>query len=262
MTIKKPLKHLVVTQPFGVNYIRKGFYEKLGIPGDAHNGMDFRLPSSLKVYSVADGTVLYSKFSKTGGNIVKIRSMVDGRIFDCRYVHLERRMVRKDQKIKAGDLIGLGGNTGSATTGPHLHFDMKFIDANNQVIDYDNGYHGMVDPAEFFPKDWNKKPIDLKYGKKQNWLIEFAIRFANIPKWIFITPFLKEQVGKGRWIHRQLIAMGRKPSSLTVNEMNAMVYGSWGFNEALDPAMYPLTAYLTKAQFKRGGEPPIRLSMG
>ena len=37
------------------------------------------------------------------------------------YGHLSKQLVSEDQEVRAGDVIGLGGNTGRST-GSHLHF--------------------------------------------------------------------------------------------------------------------------------------------
>jgi len=42
------------------------------------------------------------------------------------YGHMSKQLVKEDQMVRAGDPIGLGGNTGRST-GAHLHFETRFL---------------------------------------------------------------------------------------------------------------------------------------
>lgn len=104
-----------------------------------HRGVDLGYPTGTPVAAAWDGIVRISKGSNTGGygNLVVIRHF-NG--LETYYAHLSRRLVNPGQTVKAGEIIGLGGNTGRSY-GSHLHFEIRYlgIDINpNRLVDFDN----------------------------------------------------------------------------------------------------------------------------
>ena len=105
-----------------------------------HRGVDLGYPEGTPVAAAWDGIVRISKgTANTGGygNLVVIRH--DNGL-ETYYAHLSRRLVNPGQMVKAGDIIGLGGNTGRSY-GAHLHFEVRYLgnDMNpNRLIDFDN----------------------------------------------------------------------------------------------------------------------------
>ncbi len=104
-----------------------------------HRGVDLGYPVGTPVSSAWDGIVRISKGSNTGGygNLVVIRH---NNGLETYYAHLSRRLVNPGQVVKAGDIIGLGGNTGRSY-GSHLHFEIRYlgVDINpNRLVDFDN----------------------------------------------------------------------------------------------------------------------------
>jgi murein DD-endopeptidase MepM/ murein hydrolase activator NlpD len=59
------------------------------------------------------------------GNVVKIDH---GFGFQTEYRHLEKALVSEGQVLKRGEMIGLVGNTGFYSTGPHLHYQVYVKD--------------------------------------------------------------------------------------------------------------------------------------
>lgn len=86
-----------------------------------HNGTDFAIPRGTKVYATGDGIVLSSLYHYAAGNYIVIKN---SRRYKTRFLHLSKSYVRKGQRVKMGQLIGLSGNTGRST-GPHLHFEFR-----------------------------------------------------------------------------------------------------------------------------------------
>ena len=104
-----------------------------------HFGIDIVNDESTPIFSVANGVVIYSDFSRELGNGVVIDHQ-NG--YYSHYYHNEENFVKKNEKIDEGMLIAKLGNTG-VSTGPHLHFE---IWKDGQPID----------PFTFFP-DFSKK---------------------------------------------------------------------------------------------------------
>ena len=106
--------------------------------GRNHNGTDLDLNTGDTVVAAWSGKVRYAKYNESGfGNLVIIRHYNGLETF---YAHLSKHLVVPDQEIKAGDPIGLGGNTGHSF-GSHLHFEVRFFDIPinaEKVIDFKN----------------------------------------------------------------------------------------------------------------------------
>lgn len=102
-----------------------------------HNGIDLNLETGDSVVAAWSGKVRYAKFNDGGfGNLVIIRHDNGLETF---YAHLSKLMVVPNQTVKAGETIGLGGNTGRSF-GSHLHFEVRFYDLPinpEEVIDFD-----------------------------------------------------------------------------------------------------------------------------
>ena len=86
-----------------------------------HYGMDFSAPKGTPIYATGNGVVTKASRSRIGlGNHVKINH---GYGYVTVYGHMERFIVRKNQKVKRGDLIGYIGTSGTSTA-PHLHYEV------------------------------------------------------------------------------------------------------------------------------------------
>jgi murein DD-endopeptidase MepM/ murein hydrolase activator NlpD len=95
-----------------------------------HNGDDIITGrKNEKVYAVMNGKVLKSRKStaKGGGfgNYIVIRHFISGKYYTSLYAHLQdgSSKVRQGQMVKAGDQVGVMGDTGYVT-GLHLHFEI------------------------------------------------------------------------------------------------------------------------------------------
>jgi murein DD-endopeptidase MepM/ murein hydrolase activator NlpD len=96
-----------------------------------HYGTDIDLETGDTVVAAFDGMVRIAKLNRSYGNVVIIRH---NNGLETVYAHLSKLLVEPGQVIEAGQIIGLGGNTGHSF-GSHLHFEMRFL---GQAIDADD----------------------------------------------------------------------------------------------------------------------------
>ncbi|MEW4924376.1 M23 family metallopeptidase [Algibacter sp. 2305UL17-15] len=108
-----------------------------------HWGMDFTAPRGSPVYASGDGVVVRADSGSSGyGNHIRIDH---GFGYTSLYAHLYKYNVRKNQKVKRGDLIGFVGSTGRSEA-PHLHYEIfKDGDRINPI----NFYYGSLTAEEF-----------------------------------------------------------------------------------------------------------------
>ncbi|MBP6230538.1 MAG: peptidoglycan DD-metalloendopeptidase family protein [Paludibacteraceae bacterium] len=88
-----------------------------------HYGVDLKLNVGDTVRSSFDGMVRIAKIGRGYGYYVLVRHY-NG--LETVYGHLSKILVDTEQAVKAGEPIGLGGNTGRST-GPHLHFEVRYL---------------------------------------------------------------------------------------------------------------------------------------
>ena len=85
-----------------------------------HQGLDIKVQTGDTIYAAFDGKVRITSYQRRGyGYYVVIRH---NNGIETLYAHLSKRLVDANQNVKAGDPIGLGGNTGRSS-GAHLHFE-------------------------------------------------------------------------------------------------------------------------------------------
>ncbi len=133
------------TQRFGTN---PGGYNPVG----GHTGWDKNTPTGRPVRAACDGTITLAGNAGAWntnpywleGSFAGLSIVLDEGAGKpaFTYNHLSRVLVVKGQKVKKGDIIGYSGNSGSATTGPHHHFECLPPQWN-----FNNGTFGRIDPS-------------------------------------------------------------------------------------------------------------------
>src|SRR5574344_1602456 len=124
-----PTNSRVITSNFGARW------------GRQHKGLDVKVYIGDTIRAAFNGKVRVVRYEARGyGNYIVIRHQ-NG--LETIYGHLSKQLVSEDQIVKAGDPIGLGGNTGRST-GFHLHCETRlcgvalnhalFFDFRNQDV--------------------------------------------------------------------------------------------------------------------------------
>ena len=134
---------LPLAAPMNSFYITSGFGKRrdpINKRWAAHYGVDMGNVFKSPVYATAPGAVTYAGWKGKYGKLVEISH---GAGLKTRFGHLNNILVKKGQKIKFRDKIGLMGSTGRST-GAHLHYEvlfknryknpMKFIKAGRYVF--------------------------------------------------------------------------------------------------------------------------------
>lgn len=123
-TVALPLKNIHVTSPFGTRKDPMNRHNRR-----MHNGLDLKARYE-EVYSMLPGVVTAASYSTNGGYYVTVNHGV----CVCSYLHLSKMLVNKGQRIMAGQIIAVSGNTGKRTTGPHLHISCRWGDEKGKFF--------------------------------------------------------------------------------------------------------------------------------
>ncbi len=133
-----PTPSRVVTSNFGARW------------GRQHKGLDIKVYIGDTIRAAFSGKVRIVRYEPRGyGKYVVIRH--DNGL-ETVYGHMSAQLVRENQVVRAGDVIGLGGNTGRST-GSHLHFETRLCGvALNPALMFDFKNQDVVDDYYVFRK--------------------------------------------------------------------------------------------------------------
>lgn len=137
-----PTQSRVVTSNFGPRW------------GRQHKGLDIKVYIGDTIRSAFSGKVRIVRYEAAGyGKYIVIRHP-NG--LETIYGHLSKQLVDENQEVRAGDVIGLGGNTGRST-GSHLHFETRLCGvALNPALMFD--FRNQDVTGDFYT--YNKRTYD------------------------------------------------------------------------------------------------------
>ena len=105
-----PTTSRVITSNFGSRW------------GGQHKGLDIKVYIGDTIRSAFSGKVRIVRYE--GGGYGKYIVIRHNNGLETIYGHLSKQLVKENQEVRAGEVIGLGGNTGRST-GSHLHFETR-----------------------------------------------------------------------------------------------------------------------------------------
>ena len=113
-----PIENAIITGVYGSQRILNGK------PKWPHYGLDFAADEGTKIKAMLDGIVTLAEpdLFYTGGTLI----FDHGHGISTLYMHMEKILVKKGQKVKQGDVIGTVGSTGRAT-GAHLDVRLNWF---------------------------------------------------------------------------------------------------------------------------------------
>lgn len=132
-----------------------------------HRGTDYAASVGTDILATANGTVVKSSYTRGNGKYVKIRH---NGTYSTQYLHMSKRLVKKGEVVKQGQVIGKVGMTGN-TSGPHVCY--RFWKNGREVDPYKQ------DLPDAQPMKEEIKPTFFKFVaplKKQLDSIPFPIK--------------------------------------------------------------------------------------
>lgn len=102
-------------------------------PQEGHYGIDIATKENESFTSVADGTVISNSWTIDYGYVISVQHN-DGLV--STYKHCSKLYKTKGEKVLKGDVLGLVGNKGVSSSGPHLHFEIWKNGVSKNPVSY------------------------------------------------------------------------------------------------------------------------------
>jgi murein DD-endopeptidase len=119
--MRYPFEPKFITGRFGT---LSEFRKKNGM--QPHSGVDWAKPEGTPIPAIAKGTIVLQQFSQVLGNVSVLRVMgKDAKLYYVGFCHLKAEGLEVGTKVKEGDTIAFVGNSGSASSGSHLHLTIS-----------------------------------------------------------------------------------------------------------------------------------------
>jgi murein DD-endopeptidase MepM/ murein hydrolase activator NlpD len=98
-----------------------GFISKAFDSSNGHNGNDYVMKENSPVFASAGGYIVFADYTPNYGYSIIINHAEN---YVTKYFHCSSLLKKNGDIVRQGELIALSGNSGSESTGPHLHFEI------------------------------------------------------------------------------------------------------------------------------------------
>ena len=131
------LETIIQTEPISLIKPSDGFIRRKYNAGKGHMGIDIVVKEGTPVYASAGGLIIFSDYTSNFGNVVIISHSNN---YITTYKHCSSLLKRERDIVEQGELIALSGNSGTRSSGPHLHFEIwrdgQAIDPETVLLNY------------------------------------------------------------------------------------------------------------------------------
>ncbi|MEO8232872.1 MAG: M23 family metallopeptidase [Ignavibacteriota bacterium] len=133
------ISKLTDTQNREISFIEpaEGFISRNFNPEQGHNGNDYSMKENSPIFASSGGYVVFADYTTNFGYTIIINHPEN---YITKYLHCSSLLKKDGDFVRQGELIALSGNSGTESTGPHLHFEIwkdgKPIDPTKVLIKF------------------------------------------------------------------------------------------------------------------------------
>lgn len=221
-----------------------------GWTAHGHAGIDYAVKAGTKIPSPISGEVIQSWFSPytpSGGNEVQVYANGFTHIF----MHMLKRMVKKGDRVRQGQILGLVGNTGNSF-GDHLHWQV------NKGKGYRDNH-----PDSINPEAWASQYASKSGSKGGNWssTVKQALKLSGLPTTSAYVNAWLSQIQSESGGNARAVQHGYVDQNTGGNEARGLVqvipptfnaYKLKGMNDIYNP-LHNLVAGMRYAKSRYGG---------
>ena len=121
--VTKLFENIFKEQDHSITFIKpaEGYVSQKFLPDRGHFGVDFVMNEDRPIFASASGYVVFASYTTDYGYTLIINH---GDNYVTKYMHCSSLLKKEGEKVVQGELIALSGNSGTESSGPHLHFEI------------------------------------------------------------------------------------------------------------------------------------------